>query len=117
MTGTAGDRLHDLRIAAGFEKREPCAREIGINANSMAQHELGLRQIGPKVAERYAAFFGVPASFILFGEKQPELPAATAVDVARVLLRAIPRKQHADVAEFLLALGKAVSAQTKETKR
>jgi transcriptional regulator with XRE-family HTH domain len=116
-TTTPGDRLQALRIAAGYDKREPCARAIGIAPNTMAQHELGLREINRKRAEQYGRFFGVPATEILFGAQgSPESPAPAATlpkpaELARILRANLRPAQIDEFARYLLAVGKALSTR------
>jgi transcriptional regulator with XRE-family HTH domain len=75
---TRGARLRELRVARGYKRIAPCARMIGVNVVTMTQHELDLRDISRQRAEVYAAFFRVPAGYILFGEA---LPAQNLVDI------------------------------------
>lgn len=69
---TRGARLRQLRIQRGYKRLAACARMIGVNSVTMTHHEMGLRDITRARAEVYAAFFRVPASYILFGEGLPE---------------------------------------------
>jgi transcriptional regulator with XRE-family HTH domain len=68
---TPGSRLKALRISRGFTKLMPTARLIGVKPVTMNHHEMGLREITPRRAAIYAAFYRVPASYILFGETLP----------------------------------------------
>lgn len=70
-TTDAQDRAARLRAArehAGFSSAREAALNFGFSDATYGQHENGTRGIRGPVAERYAAAFGVSASWIMYGD-------------------------------------------------
>lgn len=65
---TPHERLKSARTAAGYSSASSAAARIGVSMGSYGSHENGHRGITADSAERYAAAFGVDASWILFGQ-------------------------------------------------
>lgn len=63
----SGDRLREARIEAGFTSGRAAALALGIPPATYAAHENGSRRYNTDVAQRYAAFFRVSASWLLMG--------------------------------------------------
>ena len=67
---TAGDRLRQLREAAGFATPTEAANAFGFNSVTYLAHERADRGIKPSVAEKYARAFKSTAAYILTGTHQ-----------------------------------------------
>lgn len=61
------ERLQRARREAGFDGPTEAATAFGWNTVTYMAHENGTRGLRPKVAERYARAYRVPAEWLLFG--------------------------------------------------
>src|SRR5262249_48045968 len=62
------ERLRQARQMAGFDTAAKAARHFGWGQSSYMGHENGTRGIRPRVANKYAAAFGVSLGWLLTGE-------------------------------------------------
>lgn len=67
--------LKELRLEHGL-KRSELAREIGINANTLANYEKGTRQASYETLVAVADYFNVTLDELLGREEKPDLPRA-----------------------------------------
>ena len=67
--------LKELRIEHGL-KRSELARELGINANTLANYEKGARQASYETLIAIADYFNVTLDELLGREEKPDLPRA-----------------------------------------
>jgi PAS domain-containing protein len=65
------ERLRQARQMAGFGTAVEAARHFGWGQSSYIGHENGTRGIRPRVANKYAAAFGVSLGWLLTGEGSP----------------------------------------------
>lgn len=82
---TPGGRLQLLRHHMGFLTAADCGRAIGVNPVTYQHHENGTRGVSRKAAARYAAYFGVSASMLLYGGQpvlQRDVPVTGAIGAA-----------------------------------
>lgn len=66
------ERLRQARQIAGFDTAAEAARHFGWGQSSYIGHENGTRGIRPRVANKYAAAFGVSLGWLLTGEGTPD---------------------------------------------
>jgi transcriptional regulator with XRE-family HTH domain len=69
---SAGERLKQARIKAGFASAAAAAEAMGVKEATYAQHENGLRGYPAMRAERYARRFKVEACWLLYGRDSKE---------------------------------------------
>lgn len=69
---TAGERLKQARVKAGYSSAAQAAEAMGANAATYAQHENGLRGYPASKAERYGRFFRVAPEWLLYGRQKDE---------------------------------------------
>ena len=74
-----GDRLRQLRIAAGFKNATKAADHLNIAGPTYLAHENGTRQIRDDMAATYAEAFGSSPEWILFatGTMKVDRPAVS----------------------------------------
>lgn len=71
------DRLRRARVAAGFDQMVDAARRLGVNPNTYAQHENGIRGFRHPTAEQYARAFAVDLTWLLTGKGEMGRKAKT----------------------------------------
>ena len=71
------DRLRRARVAAGFDQMVDAARRLGVNPNTYAQLENGLRGFRQPTAEQYARAIAVDLTWLLTGKGEMGRKAKT----------------------------------------
>lgn len=67
--------LKELRLEHGL-KRSELARELGVNANTLANYEKGVRQASYETLILFADYFNVTLDELLGREESPDRPRA-----------------------------------------
>ncbi|WP_159437987.1 XRE family transcriptional regulator [Pseudovibrio ascidiaceicola] len=70
MTQAFKDRLKTAREKAGFASAADAADALGIKIPTYTHHENGTRKPKTDAIERYARFFGVAATWLMFGKNE-----------------------------------------------
>lgn len=104
--------LKELRLEHGL-KRSELAREIGINPNTLANYEKGVRQANYETLIAIADYFNVTLDELLEREEKPGLPRAFGGNPARLNgdekrilaeYRRLPPEDKARVKDYLQIL-------------
>jgi len=117
------ERLRQARQTAGFDTAAEAARHFGWGQSSYIGHENGTRGIRPRVANQYAAAFGVSLGWLLTGEGTPDPTGAREAMVRyghRVLRDTIAASYQclADINEVMsLAFAEAVLGRAELQQR
>jgi phage repressor protein C with HTH and peptisase S24 domain len=69
---TAGERLKQARLKAGYASAATAAEAMGVSPATYAQHENGTRGFPASRAERYGRFFRVAPEWLLYGRQKSE---------------------------------------------
>ena len=94
---TAGERLRQARILAGYKSAAKAADAMGVNLSAYRSHENGQNGFTAEQAERYASAFGVDAAWLLFGDEEVSGPDVTTGAVAlssSAILAALVQSLH-----------------------
>lgn len=88
---TAGDRLKQARIDAGFSSAREAALAMEMKYETYYQHEQGMRGYPAKRAEVYARRFRVSPEWLLYGKGSAAStdPVPTEVDLEKMIRLAI----------------------------
>jgi phage repressor protein C with HTH and peptisase S24 domain len=73
---SAGDRLKQARLKAGYSSAALAATAMGVSPATYAQHENGLRGFPAARAEKYARFFRVTPEWLLYGKDKSDTVVA-----------------------------------------
>jgi phage repressor protein C with HTH and peptisase S24 domain len=85
MKQTAGERLREARIAAGYRTAAAAARALGEHPQNVADHEADRRNITPEKAEKYGRLYKVDPSHFIFGEGHTSASGVTGNDNVRMV--------------------------------
>jgi len=68
MKTTAGERLKEARLAAGYRSAAAAARSLKDHPQNVVDHEADRRGLTPEKAANYARLYRVEAAWLLYGE-------------------------------------------------
>lgn len=111
MSREIGDRLKAIRMNLGHSQNY-VAKETGINRSTLANYEAGDSE--PKAAQldRLAWFYGVPASYILYGDLPQQAGETTPSPQTTRLMNTV-RGMDEDKISLVADLAEAVKKHTK----
>jgi SOS-response transcriptional repressor LexA len=89
---SAGTRLRDARVAAGYGSATDAARAMGIKPAAYRHHENETRGIDAEAAQRYGRFYRVSPAWLLWGQE-----GKSASEPSTPLISNVPAGQMAEI--------------------